>query len=206
MKKLFNLLLVGLFMLVAVQAMAQEPVGDVGSQACGDVQIEAQEAVIDGMPYGNHGQMVKTAANVVSPYLEGEEVTEECSSCIVHQFARRIPIDEQESCGSESPNPECAAATCDTFVPCEQGGSCGSPVCGSIVEGGGVCVEGDTSCDTLLDCVTTADCLAGGFCSKDSCCGRNVCVPVSMQCSEAPAAASSIEGSEGDSGPTFMSR
>ena len=203
MKKLFNLLLVGLFMLVAVQAMAQEPVGDVGSQACGDVQIEAQEAVIDGMPYGNHGQMVKTAANVVSPYLEGEEVTEECSSCIVHQFARRIPIDEQENCGPESPDPECEAATCETFVPCDNPAGCTSPVCTSIVEGGGVCAEGTTPCADLEPCETSDDC-TDGYCVKDSCCVFSVCITEAIRCGGDSNGAEAAAADVSD-GPTLMS-
>jgi hypothetical protein len=204
MKKILNLLLVGLFVFVAVQAFADELEGDVGSQVCGDVQIEAQEAVIDGMPYANHGQMVKAAANVVSPYLEGEEVTEECSSCIVHQFARRVPIDEQESCGAESPDPECEAATCETFIPCENPGGCGDPICVSIVEGGGVCVEGSTGCEDSVPCETSDDCL-DGFCVKDTCCGISVCTTEAIRCDGSSdgveaAAAAGIDGS------TMMSR
>ena len=63
--------------------------------------VEAQEAEIDGMPHKNHGKMVSTAAKLVSIYEEEEEITDECASCIINQFARRIPILEQETCGVE---------------------------------------------------------------------------------------------------------
>lgn len=77
---------------------------DVGSLFCGQVQAEAQDAVESGGDYRNHGQMVKTAANVVSPYSESGAISEECSSCIVHQFAKkRIALNEQEPCGALCP-------------------------------------------------------------------------------------------------------
>jgi len=75
------------------------PGQDVGSPLCAQVQADAQDAVVSGGPYKNHGQMVRTAAHVVSDYEEAGMITEECSSCIVSQFARRIPIEEQEPCG-----------------------------------------------------------------------------------------------------------
>jgi hypothetical protein len=76
---------------------------DVGSQFCGQVQADAQDAVESGGDYRNHGQMVKTAANAVDPYTGTGAISEECSSCIVNQFARRIPIEEQEACGALCP-------------------------------------------------------------------------------------------------------
>jgi len=72
---------------------------DVGTSACGLVQSVAQNAVDYGGPYRNHGRMVRTAARTVSQFVEAAVITEECSSCIVSQFARRIPAEEQESCG-----------------------------------------------------------------------------------------------------------
>jgi len=86
--------------------LAEEP-GDVGTAKCGDVQIEAQEAVLNRGPYTHkktgkiiHGKIVSTAAKIVSPYVwNTEEITCECASCIMHQFAQGIPIPEQETCG-----------------------------------------------------------------------------------------------------------
>jgi hypothetical protein len=75
------------------------PGQDVGTSACGLVQSAAQTAVDFGGPYRNHGQMVRTAARTVSEFVGAGVITEECSSCIVSQFARRIPSDEQEPCG-----------------------------------------------------------------------------------------------------------
>ena len=72
---------------------------DVGTSACGLVQASAQSAVDFGGPYRNHGRMVRTAARTVSEYVAAGIITDECSSCIVRQFAKRIPAEEQESCG-----------------------------------------------------------------------------------------------------------
>jgi len=98
MQKPVSLLLFALFFSSLPHAQAHEP-GDVGSPECLEVQSAVQDAVIGGFPYTNHGQMVRTAARVTSRAEEAGEITEECASCIVSQFARRIPIDEQELCG-----------------------------------------------------------------------------------------------------------
>jgi hypothetical protein len=84
------------------------------------------------------------------------------------------------------PDPECAGATCQTFIPCE-GNSCASPVCGTLSSdgttgnGGGVCVEGTTPCLGLSNCFN-GDCPVGSFCAIDSCCAVPVCVPPSAFC------------------------
>jgi hypothetical protein len=52
-------------------------------------------------PYRNHGQYVKAAAHAANPALEAGEITEACHSCIVSQFARSIPIVNQENCGPD---------------------------------------------------------------------------------------------------------
>ena len=159
--------------------LAQAP-GDVGSLECRAVQLEAQAAVDAGQPYKNHGKMVSTAAKVQSPYVEDGTITEECSSCIINQFARRIATTDQTACGPDVPvNPECAPATCATFIPCNEGGNCGSyGVCVSIAEGGGTCLYGPTPCAGLTLCPGgTTDCGAGEICAVNTCCGDPVCVP-----------------------------
>ena len=108
MKKSVALPLVGLLLGIALYLQACKLPGDVGSPECGAVQVEAQEAVEAGAPYWNHGQMVSTAAHVVSEAEESGEITEACASCIMNQFARRIPIEEQESCGPE-PGDSCGS-------------------------------------------------------------------------------------------------
>lgn len=98
MKKLFTIGLIGAFL--AIVGQAQDVPGDVGSAECLAVQWDAQAAVIDGEPYNNHGKRVSTASNVVRPAVDAWEITSACASCIMHQFARRIPIDEQVACGT----------------------------------------------------------------------------------------------------------
>ncbi len=79
--------------------------------------------------------------------------------------------------------PECAAASCGSFVACaapEAG--CESPVCVQVAEMGGQCVEGTTPCAGLADCTRSSQCF-GGVCAVNTCCGRSVCVPASAFCS-----------------------
>jgi hypothetical protein len=65
------------------------------------VQSDAQDAAQKGGPYKNHGQMVKTAAHVVSRAVNSGEISEECASCIVSQFGRGIAIADQKACRIE---------------------------------------------------------------------------------------------------------
>ena len=190
--KRHHIFAVGIGVLVAMVAViglsatlvAQEP-GDVGSAECRLVQLDAQDAVAAGMPYNNHGQMVRTAANNQSPALEAGYITEECSSCIMNQFARSIPIAEQEACGALYA--ECAdPGVCGTYVK----GICGTGTCGDqatcfeVYEGGGVCAV-STLCADMTNCPTgTAQCAVGEACHTNSCCGENKCKPVADQCWE----------------------
>jgi hypothetical protein len=79
------------------------PPGDEGTQACREVQLAVQGKVGDetNPPYKNHGQYVQAAAHEANPALKAGEITEGCHSCIVSQFARSIPIANQESCGPD---------------------------------------------------------------------------------------------------------
>jgi len=76
------------------QLPAQDPI------TCGQLQDMVQAAVgnEDPLVYRNHGQYVSTVAKMVDPYLESGEIDSVCASCIVSQFARRIPVEEQEPC------------------------------------------------------------------------------------------------------------
>ncbi len=128
MKKLLTILLVSLFMVVSAQAQVQLPPpepGDLDTFECRQVQLEAQDAVLAGMPYDNHGGMVSTAAKVVSGYafrlVDG--ISCECASCIVHQFAHGTPIEEQEPCGPDG--------EIEDLVGPDQG-SCDGPPIGTI--------------------------------------------------------------------------
>lgn len=92
-----------------------------------------------------------------------------------------------------SPNSGCVGATCSTFVPC----SSSNPdcVCGSIVEGGGLCVPGSTPCAGLAPCTNSGDCGPDALCLFGSCCGEPVCVPISLsaQCPSGTASRSSVK-------------
>jgi hypothetical protein len=83
-----------LFCAVIAQLPAQDPI------TCRDLQLMVQTEVGNEDPavYRNHGKYVSTVAKLVDPYLESGEIDSVCASCIVSQFARRIPVEEQELC------------------------------------------------------------------------------------------------------------
>lgn len=85
-------------------------------------------------------------------------------------------------CSCRGLNPECQGAMCGTFIQCNPGTACAEPVCGTTAEGGGLCVDGQTPCDGLVDCAASTDCPGGALCFVNSCCGRPVCMPTSALC------------------------
>jgi hypothetical protein len=84
----------GLFCGIVAQLPAQDPI------TCRELQVMVQTTVGNEDPavYRNHGKYVSTAAKMVDPYLESGEIDSVCASCIVNQFARGIPVEEQEPC------------------------------------------------------------------------------------------------------------
>ena len=81
-----------------------------------------------------------------------------------------------------NPAPQCSGQTCSTFTTCNPNSCSGGGVCGSTAEGGGLCVDGTTQCNTLTGCTTSADCAAGEICIVQSCCGTGVCLPPTRFC------------------------
>lgn len=79
---------------IIAQVVAQDP------DPCRELQVMVQETVGNEDPavYRNHGKYVSTVAKFVDPYLESGAIDSVCASCIVSQFARRIPIEDQEPC------------------------------------------------------------------------------------------------------------
>src|SRR5207249_8136303 len=95
------------------------------SAACRATQLDAQAAVQAGEPYRNHGQLVSTAAQVVSEAVESGAIDEDCASCIMNQFARGIAIADQTPCGEEI----LPGMTANLLGP--ETTNCGGPVAGS---------------------------------------------------------------------------
>ncbi len=110
-------------------------------------------------------------------------------------------------CGADStnPNPECEGSVCGAFLPCDPAGGCTSPICTTIVEGGGICLEGTTPCSGLQSCNSSSDCdqANGEICVRDTCCPQvNVCLPPDVWCVNIPA--NTFKASETiDLGPTI---
>ena len=113
---------------------------------------------------------------------------------------------------SESPtqgggDPECNAATCATFIPCE-GNTCAIPVCVTTSDdgsnpSGGLCLEGSTSCGGLQDC-SNGICQLGAICAIETCCGNPVCIPPDAFCSQSPARTmEDYEPKQDTAGPTI---
>jgi hypothetical protein len=151
--------------------------------ACGDAQLSVQAQVGDVDSYSNHGQLMKAVAEAANVFLNSGEIDAECHSCIVSQYARRVAVADQTSCGPEAPNPECTGADCSTFLPCNEPNSCSDPVCVTTADGLGACVEGATGCAGLSLCPGgAADCPAGYICAVNTCCVDPVCVPPSAFC------------------------
>ena len=155
MNRLSILAVIGLLFALTSPAAATTP-GDVGTLECRAVQLEAQEAVSSGGPYKNNGQLVKTAAAVVSPAEESGEITAACSSCIMNQFGRKVPIEDQETCGPDL----CAVS--------------GGPGWENVVRpGGGGVATGDTTAQECCQaCVDNPNCaqwafVGGSFCSHN---------------------------------------
>jgi len=94
MKKLF---LLSVFILVSANIAYAQSInpGDVGSPECREIQLEAIKAVESGGPYKTSGARVKVAAKVVSNAQNALQITSECSSCIMNQFAREYPLKTQ---------------------------------------------------------------------------------------------------------------
>jgi hypothetical protein len=166
--------LIGGFVGTRPQAWAQAP-GDIGSAECREAQVAAEIAVESGGPYENHGQLVRTAANVVSAAVAAGTITEACASCIMNQFARRIPIAEQAPCGQPQQAQQgfcavtCAGGSCDGPTGCFQ--TCGGIplcVCVSTTEGH-ACVWGFCSV-TPRPCTSSLECLPGEVCFTEGCC------------------------------------
>src|SRR6266540_558043 len=78
------------------------------SDVCGVAQSISQNSFTSGAPYKNPGKGVSTAANAQDPFVQTGSIDEECSSCIMNQFARRIPVADQETCGPDCAHPLCA--------------------------------------------------------------------------------------------------
>ncbi len=96
--------------------------GDVGSAECRAVQRGAQDAVLDAAPPRHRGssasrdrvsprsvkaltaKRVKTAASMVVRSKKMGEISGSCASCIINQFAHRIPIEDQQRCGQDPPD------------------------------------------------------------------------------------------------------
>lgn len=162
---------IALFLTVSSVALAQQP-GDVGSFECRALQQSVQAQVGDESKAGkkNHGQFVKTVAHLVGPRVESGEITEECASCIISQFARRIAIAMQKPCGPAVRS--CQPQTCGTFTVCDPDVDC---FCFEVVEGGGVCVN-DYFCFSAVRCPNgTSDCPSGSVCTTNTCCGEPLC-------------------------------
>ena len=170
MRKLLTLVLIGLFLGIVPKVWAQ---GGVGSPECLAVQQAAQAAVAGGGPYKNHGQLVKTAAHVVDAAVVAGTIDEECASCIMNQFARRVVIAAQTPCGEEA-CAVCEGDLCFDQTPC---GAEGSECFDQCPAGGGSCFcHQVVSCALVTPCTTDADCPAGWGCTS-SCCGVDLCHP-----------------------------
>jgi len=162
MHKIIKLFVVCCGIGLAPSAFAE---ADVGDPDCRQLQLEAQQLgdEANNILAKNHGQWMKLVTRITSPELEAENITEECSSCIVSQYARRIPVAEQVPCG---PVTSCEPQTCGNFtLDCDEaeGANCvGGPVFGCVetADGKGACVA-NFFCSNAAPCPNGhSDCVA----------------------------------------------
>jgi hypothetical protein len=92
------------------------------SVECRAAQRDVQTAVGLGGPYKNHGQLVQKAASLVTSAEEAQRITSDCGECIITQFAKSVPIDQQEPCGPD-PDP-CGGCPDGSCVFCSGGWTC----------------------------------------------------------------------------------
>lgn len=137
------------------RAWAQEP-GDVGTVECRAVQTDAQNAVRKLGQVKTHGKLVSTAAKVVSAAQDAGQITEECASCIVSQFARRVTVSEQTPCGPNCPPgfqevpTGCGEVRVLCLVPQSACGVAGIDCCPACVCDNQACCTELPFCDLLL--------------------------------------------------------
>jgi hypothetical protein len=106
------------FLVIAPRVSAQPLTADVGTKICRDVQLLAQAAAGEEEDWLRHGQRVSAASSVVHPLVESLVITEDCSGCIMRQFARRIAVADQEPCG---PDRVCGDGEIDPGEECDDG-------------------------------------------------------------------------------------
>ena len=70
--------------------------GEVFSLVCGEIQVIVQES-IKPQYAKNHGELVKTVLQMLKEYRLNDKITEQCSICIMKQFAQGIPIHARQS-------------------------------------------------------------------------------------------------------------
>jgi hypothetical protein len=87
-----------------------------GSSACAGVQRATQLGFPDPSQYPNHGAYIKAIAHSVVAAQKAQLIAEDCSECIVEQFAEEVPIGQQKSCGSLI----APTQTCSTTNPSAQ--------------------------------------------------------------------------------------
>ena len=152
------LTVIGLSFVMASQAVAQRP-GSVGTVECREQQLQIQDTVEMEGPYRRHGKLVRTVVRAVISAKRARMISWGCAGCIFKEFARGIPIDEQQACGPDI-NPEacffdddsCEDMRADDCI--EAGGSPGGEgtdcisVSQSIIETEACCLV-DESCDDM---------------------------------------------------------
>lgn len=89
------------------------PWQDLGSPVCRRVQLSVQQAVLEESPFATHGHLVRTVARAVSRWVDSGILTADCAGAIVNQFARGVPIEEQEAVG---PDPACGFSISGTLI------------------------------------------------------------------------------------------
>ena len=100
----------------------------------------------------------------------------------------------QEAVGVDWKLPSCSpfASSCGNNEPCSVGTNCTLcfPTSTLWHDGGGACVDANTTCLVLLNC-GSYPCPLGTVCVNNTCCGQPVCLPIGWSCFSSPFSSSS---------------
>ena len=153
---------------------SEPPVSPTADGQALDLAAKLPKVLVCHIPPGNpeNAHVIEISENALPAHLAHGD-------CLAPAGAKAG--DDCECAGG--PDPACAGATCETYIPCDDPDStCAAPVCATTAEGGGVCVEGLTPCEGLPRCTGSGDCPEGWICVVATCCGEPVCIPPEAFC------------------------
>lgn len=97
--------------IVAVTAACAQSGKDVGSAECRQFQLAVQAALGKDVTSANpvRNDFIGALSTRLGTAVASGQITTACANCILDQFARRVPVTGQASCGRPEPTPTAPA-------------------------------------------------------------------------------------------------